>query len=54
MFGTARGEGKEVKDASLFVVSTGTIRPFADFEEDELPDRTTGLGNSLKLNFGVP
>ncbi len=54
MLGTARGEGVEVKDASLVRVSTGTTCPFVDFEDDELPDRTTGLGNSLKLNFGVP
>ena len=54
MFGTARGEGAEVNDASLVWVSTGTTRPFAGFEDDEPPDRTTGLGNSLKLNFGVP
>ena len=53
MFGTARGEGAEVKDASLVWVSTGTTRPFVDFEDDELPDLTTGLGKSLKLNFGV-
>ena len=54
MFGTARGETAEVKDANLVRVSTGTTSPFADFENDELPDRITGLGNSLKLNFGVP
>ena len=54
MFGTPRGEGAEVKDASLVRVSTRTTRPFAGFEDDALPDRTTGLGNSLKLNFGVP
>ena len=54
MFGTARGEGNEVKAASWVRVSIGTTRPFVDFEDDELPDRTTGLGNSLKLNFGVP
>ena len=54
MFGTARGEGAEVKDASLVRVSKGATRAFADFADDELPDRTTGLGNSLKLNFGVP
>ena len=54
MFGTARGVGKEAKDASLVWVSNGTTRPFAAFEDDELPDRTTGLGNLLKLNFGTP
>ncbi len=54
MFGTARGEGKEAKDASLVRVSNGTTRPLAGFEDDELPDRTTGLSNLLKLNFGAP
>ena len=54
MFGTARGEGKEAKDAILVGVSNGTTRPFAGFEDDERPDRTTGLDNSLKLNFGAP
>ena len=54
MLGTARGEDKEVKDASWVRVFTGTTRPFVDFEDDELPNRTTGLGNSLTLNFGVP
>ena len=54
MFGTARGKGKEVKEASLVRVSKGATSVFADFADDALPDRTTGLGNSLKLNFGVP
>ena len=54
MFGTARGEGKEVEDASLVMLFMGAIRPFCGFEDDELPERATGLGNSLKFNFGVP